>query len=118
MRASSSSLFGLVVLAGAAVVGLGAWEHVQTERLGARIAGAARPGDIAMISSETCSYCGAARAWFQEHRVNFAECFIETDATCATRYRDLMAPGTPVLVVRGEPQLGFSARRIAAALER
>jgi len=43
---------------------------------------------------------------------------METDATCATRYRDLMAPGTPVLVVRGEPQLGFSARRIAAALER
>ena len=118
MRASGSSLFGLVVAAGAAVVALGAWEHVQTERLGARIAGAARPGDIAMISSETCSYCGAARAWFQEHHVNFAECFIETDAACATRYRDLMAPGTPVLVVRGEPQLGFSVRRIAAALER
>ena len=80
MRANGSSLFGLVVLVGAAVVGLGVWEHVQTERLGARIAGAAKPGDIAMISSETCSYCGAARAWFQEHRVGLAECFIETDA--------------------------------------
>ena len=118
MRTSRSSLLGLAALAAAVVLGLGGWQRLEAGRLGERVAAAARPGDIAMISSESCVYCAQARSWFAAHRVPVAECFIESDADCAARYRALMAPGTPVLVVRGEAQVGFVPARVAAALER
>lgn len=118
MRATRSSLLGLAAAVLAVLLGLNGWERVQAERLGARLAALARPGDVAMISSESCAYCARARAWFGEHGVPFAECFIETDAACAARFRALMAPGTPVLLVRGETQVGFSPQRVVSALER
>ncbi|HWH81499.1 MAG TPA: hypothetical protein VNU71_04610, partial [Burkholderiaceae bacterium] len=60
--------------------------------------------------------CAAARAWFDAHRVPFTECQIELDAACAEQYRALLAPGTPVMIVRGQRLLGFDARAIAQAL--
>ena len=83
---------------------------------GAQVAAAAKPGDIHMIASVTCVYCAAARAWFDENRVSFTECLIERDADCAAKYNALMAPGTPVMLVRGKRLLGFSAQAIADAL--
>ncbi len=112
------SLLGLVtavVVGSAAVQGFQWW---SSERLGAQVAAAARPGDIHMIASVTCIYCAAARAWFDENRVPFTECLIERDAVCAAKYNALMAPGTPVMLVRGQRLLGFDARAIADALER
>jgi hypothetical protein len=94
--------------------GLKAW---QGERLGERIAAAAAPGDIVMISSLTCTYCREARQWFTAHEVPFSECFIEQDAACAEVYRRLLAPGTPTLLVRGQRQVGFDPRRIVGALD-
>lgn len=118
MRNSHSSLLGLAAGVLAVLLGLNGWERLQSERLGTRLAALARPGDVAMISSESCTYCARARAWFGANGVPFAECFIETDAACAARFRALMAPGTPVLLVRGETQVGFSPQRVVAALER
>jgi hypothetical protein len=40
----------------------------------------------------------------------------ERDAQCAEALRQANAPGTPVLVVRGKPQLGFDPRRVLEAL--
>ena len=110
------SLLGLVALVlavFAAMQGFTAWSRV---RLGAQVAAVARPGDIHMIASVTCVYCAAARAWFDENRVPFTECLIERDAQCAAKYNALMAPGTPVLLVRGRRLLGFSAQAVADAL--
>jgi glutaredoxin len=112
------SLLGLVtavVVGSAAVQGFQWWSR---ERLGAQVAAVARPGDIHMIASVTCIYCAAARAWFDENRVPFTECLIERDVTCAAKYNALMAPGTPVMLVRGQRLLGFNAQAIADALER
>ncbi|HMC15028.1 MAG TPA: glutaredoxin family protein [Albitalea sp.] len=92
---------------------LGLW---QAQRLGRQVADEARSGDIVMVSSVTCPYCKEAREWFTEHKVTFSECFIETEPACAEAYNALQAPGTPVLVVRGQRQRGFDARRVAAAL--
>jgi hypothetical protein len=50
--------------------------------------------------------------------VAFDECFIETDAACAARFEALRAPGTPVLLVRGQLQTGFDAQRVLGALSR
>jgi glutaredoxin len=71
-----------------------------------------------MISSDTCAYCVQARAWFNAHDVPFSECSIERDAACAARFAALLAPGTPVILVRERPQVGFSPPRVAEALRR
>jgi glutaredoxin len=65
-----------------------------------------------MLSSTTCAYCAKARAWMREHDVAFTECFIETDAACASQYQAARAPGTPLMLVRGQPMLGFDAQRV------
>ncbi len=110
------SLLTVAALAFGASAAMQAWQGASAERLGAQVAANARPGDIYMLASDTCGYCVDARAWFDAHRVPFTECSIERDAACAAAYRALLAPGTPVLLVRGERQLGFSEQAVAAAL--
>ncbi len=106
-------LIALVVVAAGAMQAFGWWSR---ERLGAQVAADARPGDIRMIGSVTCVYCAQARAWFEANRVPYSECLIERDPTCAAQYNALMAPGTPVMIVRGKRLLGFSAQAVADAL--
>ncbi len=106
-----------LLLAGAVFAGMQLWRDHQQRALGERMAAAAGPGDIVMLSSDHCVYCEAARRWFVAHRVRFDECFIERDAACAESYRTQGAPGTPTLLVRGERQVGFDAQRVALALE-
>ena len=112
-RRSLLGLITVVIVGAAAMQGFTWWSR---ERLGAQVAAAAKPGDIHMIGSVTCIYCAAARAWFTENRVPFAECLIERDTACAEAYRALNAPGTPVMLVRGQRLVGFSAQAIADAL--
>ena len=110
---SALGLAGAVFVAGAALQGGQAWSGA---RAGVQVAAQAKPGDIFMISSVTCSYCERARAWFTEHRVPFTECLIERDSRCAATYSVLMAPGTPVLLVRGQRLVGFNGQAVAEAL--
>ena len=108
---------GLVALVAAAVLGMQVFARWSQGRLGEQVAAAARPGDIRMIGSVTCVYCAAARAWFTENHVPFDECLIERDAACADAYRALNAPGTPVMLVRGQRLLGFDPQAIGRALK-
>ena len=108
---------GLVALAVAAALGMQLFTRWSQGRLGEQVAAAAQPGDIRMIGSVTCVYCAAARAWFTGNRVPFDECLIERDAACADTYRALKAPGTPVMLVRGQRLLGFDAQAIARVLK-
>ncbi len=117
MRVSSLRRFAPpLLLAGAAWAGVQLLNTSSEDRLGRELAASARPGDIVMLSSETCPYCTQARLWLTHHRVTFSECFIERDAACAARYEALQSPGTPTLVVRGKRQIGFDARRVAREL--
>ncbi len=108
----------LPVIAIVLVVGIAsqAWRARSEDRLGRQIAALAAPGDIEMISSDTCPFCAKTRAWFGEHGVAFSECSIERDANCAARFRAYLSPGTPLLLVRGRPQVGFDPQRVAKAL--
>ena len=94
------------------------WRERQAVQVAEQLARQARPGDIEMISSTTCVYCERARRWLTLHQVPFGECFIERDAACAARYQALGARGTPTLVVRGQPQLGFSPEQVQDRLQR
>ena len=111
---SLALLLALVLAAGAATHW---WAQGSEERRGRQLAALARPGDIRMLSSETCVYCAVARRWMTEHNVRFDECFIERDAQCKLLYEAAQARGTPTLLVRGQVQTGFDAARVLAALE-
>ncbi|KQY88827.1 glutaredoxin family protein [Pelomonas sp. Root1444] len=106
----------LVVIA---VTALASWawrSHVAAEDAGL-LAQRAKPGDIRMISSETCGWCTAARRWMQGAGVPFNECFIERDAQCLADYQALGGMGTPTLVVRGQTVLGFDRARMLDILK-
>lgn len=117
MNVSRRSLLGLVLLILAISAASQWWGHRQEAAVGERLAALAQPGDLLMLSSDTCSICSLARTWFQQHGVNFDECSIERDADCRSRFEALRAPGTPVILVRGQPELGFSPERLRARLE-
>lgn len=118
MQLSRRSLLGLVLLVLAVSAANRWWVGRHDDAQGAAIAALAQPGDIRMISSESCAICLQAKNWLTRNEVAFSECLIERDAACRADYDALGAAGTPVLVVRGKPQLGFNAERLRAALAR
>lgn len=109
---SRRALVGLALLVLAVAGGFEAWQARREAGLGQELARLARPGELHLVSSETCTYCDRARRWLTVHQVRFSECFVERDAACAAQYRALGARGTPTLLVRGELQLGFSPQRV------
>ncbi len=109
-------LIRIALIAAAAYVLLVAMQSRTEKQVGTALAALAKPGDIVMLSSETCTYCEQARRWLTENRVPFSECFIEKDAACADSYRAQQAQGTPTLLVRGQRQVGFDPGRITQAL--
>ena len=118
MTQNRRSIIVLVVL----VLGISTanqwWVGRHEASQGERLAALAQPGDLHMLSSQTCAICREARLWLQRHQVRFSECIIETDAACAAQFEASRAPGTPVMLVRGQPQLGFDAQRIIDTLGR
>lgn len=118
MKASPRSLWTVLVLV--LVVGAASqwWGRRHEQAIGRDVAALVQAGDIRMISSETCAICRLARQWFTEHRIAFDECLVERDARCRRDYEAYGTPGTPVIVVRGQPQVGFSPQRLQAVLAR
>lgn len=117
MKASPWSWVGLVVLVLGVSLASQWWVGRQEGRLGDEVAALARPGDIHMLSSETCAICTIARTWFVAHNVPFTECLIERDAQCRADFDASRMPGTPVIIVRGLPQVGFNPDRVRLALQ-
>ena len=113
----AASLGGLLALVIVAAAAMQWWQASSERRDHARLAALAQPGDIRMLSSETCPYCEAARRTLSAHRVRFDECFIERDADCKALYDASGSRGTPTLLVRGQVQLGYDVRRVIGALQ-
>jgi glutaredoxin len=105
-----------LLIAAAAYVVLLTVQSRTDKQAGAALAALAKPGDIVMLSSETCGYCKTASRFMTEHRIPFSECFIEIDAACAESYRAQQSPGTPTLLVRGQRLVGFDPASVAKAL--
>lgn len=109
------ALFVAVVLtATLAWEGWGLWRTSQQDQA---LRAVVRPGDLRMISSVTCPFCTQARLRLREAQVPFSECFIERDAACAAEFQAHGAPGTPLVLVRGQVQLGLRAERVVQALQ-
>lgn len=105
-----------LLIALAAWVLLQSWQSYNARQSAVSLAALAKPGDIVMLSSETCAYCKSASRFMTQHQIPFSECFIETDAACAESYRVQQSPGTPTLLVRGQRLIGFDPERIATVL--
>lgn len=105
-----------LLIALAAWVVLQSWQSYNARQSAVSLAALAKPGDIVMLSSETCAYCKSASRFMTQHQIPFSECFIETDAACAESYRAQQSPGTPTLLVRGQRLVGFDPERIAKVL--
>ena len=116
MKPTLRSMLGLLAL----VVGVGAaqqwWAQRHDADIGAQLAALVQPGDIRMLASESCSVCAAARVWFSAHRIAYTECLIERDAACRADFEATRSPGTPVLLVRGRPLVGFNPQALQQAL--
>lgn len=93
------------------------WLHAQRAEVGHTVAALAEPGDLHMYSSDTCGICVEARRWLQHHEVAFTECSIERDPDCGERFDAMRAFATPVIVVRGQPTLGFDPERLLTHLQ-
>lgn len=110
------SLLSLALLVLAALAAQAWWSGHLRASVGAEVAALAKPGDIHMLSSDSCGICDQARHWFVANRVPFTECSIERDSACRAAFDARLAPGTPVLLVRQQVLLGFSPERLRAAL--
>jgi hypothetical protein len=117
MSLDRRSAWTLAAVIGLAVAASQGWTSYQQRTLGQRLAALAAPGDIQMLSSVTCGICTRARVWFHQHEVPFSECFIERDASCAARFQATLAPGTPVMLVQGQVQVGFDPQRLLSAVK-
>jgi glutaredoxin len=117
-RPSKRALLGLALLVLAAVGASSWWSGRQQQRLGQQVASLVQPGDIHMLSSDSCAICLVARRWMTEHRVPFTECSIERDPVCRATFEATQAAGTPVMLVRGQPHLGFQPGHLLQVLRR
>ena len=107
----------LLIVVAVAWLGSEAWRAHVADRDGETLAQRVKPGDIRMLSSETCPYCLAARRYMTQQGIPFEECFIERDSQCLADYEALGAAGTPTLVVRGQRVIGFDRARLLEILK-
>jgi len=107
----------LIVVVALTAAASWAWRSHVAAQDGELLARRVKPGDIRMISSETCPYCLAARRWMTREGIPFQECFIERDQKCLADYQALGGVGTPTLVVRGQRVIGFDRARLLEILQ-
>jgi glutaredoxin len=116
MKASRTSLWVLGALVVVITAASTWWAGRQEAQVGKQVAALALPGDIRMLSSDTCGICSVARGWFQQHGVAYTDCSIERDAACKADFEASRSPGTPVLLVHRQAMVGFNPERLLAAL--
>jgi glutaredoxin len=112
------TLLPLVLVVGSVGVATELWQSYRQAELGREAAAAAAGRELLMLSSTTCAICAQARLWLQTHRVPFRECFIDTDPACRERFEAVRAVGTPVFLLEGRVQVGFSPSSFVPWLER
>ena len=98
--------------------GLQWWQTRQVDQAGSTLASLAQAGDIVMFSTDTCIYCVRARDWMNDQGVKFTECNVDRDARCMQVYQAQGSPGTPLMRVKDDWQLGFDAQGVLRALQR
>ena len=112
----------LLLVVGLATAATTLWQRHRSSDDVQAIARLAGPGDLFLYSATWCGWCTRAKQQLDAQRVAYGVCEIDLDAACKARFNALAArlgrSGTPIVLVRGEPQLGFDASQVRARLER
>lgn len=119
-NSTAKSIPSWVVLVGLLILSWGlptAWSWWQNKQLGPDVAQLAKPGDIVMYSTESCSYCKKAEAWFNTHDVAWQDCDIEKNVTCGAHYQSRSGFATPSFQVGDRWLVGFNAKDLLQALK-
>jgi glutaredoxin len=93
------------------------WTWWQDRHLADQMRPLARPDSITLFTSVTCYYCEQAHDWLNAHQISWRDCPIESDAGCMADYTEQGAPGTPLVRVNGQWQLGFAPAQVLKALQ-
>ncbi len=67
--------------------------------------------DIEIYTTTRCPYCKQAKAYMDEHGIEYLEKNVETSMELRREFRDRGGRGVPYLFVYGEPMRGFNAAR-------
>ncbi len=116
IRKPSRDLIVLAVMLALAWGGMQLLRRHADAEDGEQLRALAKPGDVLMLGSVTCTFCAQARSWLEEEKVPYRECLIERDADCLREYQARGGFGTPTFVVRGHTVVGFDRQAIAKLL--
>src|SRR5438445_8183888 len=73
--------------------------------------------EVVIYTTPTCTYCAAAKRWFQEHGIKYTEYDVNRDPTRAAEMFRLTGQGAvPVIRVGGQVLVGFDPLRLARLL--
>ncbi len=72
---------------------------------------------VILYTTPTCTYCKSAKAFFEEHGVDYEEIDVSQDIQKAQELIEKTGQtGVPVIEIDGEIIIGFDKRRLAKAL--
>jgi glutaredoxin-like YruB-family protein len=72
---------------------------------------------VILYTTPTCTYCKSAKAFFEEHGVEYEEIDVSQDVQKAQELIEKTGQtGVPVIEIDGEVIIGFDKRRLARAL--
>ena len=70
--------------------------------------------EVVIYTTPTCTYCAAAKRWFQQHGVQYTEYDVSRDPVRATEMYRLTGQGAvPVIRVGGQVMVGFDPLQLA-----
>jgi glutaredoxin len=85
------------------------WQHVAHREAQESLVG--QTADIEIYTTTRCGYCKQAKAYMDEHGIEYLEKNVETSMELRLEFRDRGGRGVPYLFVYGEPMRGFDAAR-------
>ena len=72
---------------------------------------------VILYTTPTCTYCRSAKAFFEEHGIDYEEIDVSRNIEKAQEMVEKSGQtGVPVIEIDGEIIIGFDKRRIAKAL--
>ncbi|MEK9167985.1 MAG: Uxx-star family glutaredoxin-like (seleno)protein [Patescibacteria group bacterium] len=73
--------------------------------------------EVTIYSTPTCTYCRAAKEFFNEHNVKYAEHNVATDLEKRNEMIEKSGQmGVPVIMIDGELTVGFDKRKLSQLL--
>jgi glutaredoxin 3 len=85
------------------------WMHIANRESEESLVG--QTADIEIYTTTRCPYCRQAKAYMDEHGIEYLEKNVEEDIELRKEFRARGGRGVPYLFVYGEPMRGFDPAR-------